>query len=114
MTSIKHLPKLSLKTAMKLFELRITPTITKENLAAIEKSKSEISKKSPIRFKVYAIMTRVRPHLIKELQKQKRKNIAHLLLNRRNDEHRMDKSWIRLETLDDTIRCAWLPPPHLQ
>ena len=40
--------------------------------------------------------------------------MAHLLLNRRNDEQRMDKSRIRFETLDDTIRCAWLPPPHLQ
>ena len=28
--------------------------------------------------------------------KQKRRNMAHLLLNRRNDEQRMDKSRIRL------------------
>ena len=38
--------------------------------------------------------------------KQKRLNMAHLLLNRRKDEQRMDKSRIRLETLDDTIRRA--------
>ena len=56
MTSIKNLPKLSLKTAMKLFELKITPIITygiaiiwehltKGNLAAIERVKAKFLKR---------------------------------------------------------------------
>ena len=67
-----------------------------------------------LRHQVLLPSTQALQNLIKELQNKKRWNMAHLLLNRRNDEQRMDKSRIRLETLDDTIRCAWLPPPHLQ
>ena len=71
MTDIKHLSKISLQTAMKIFKVKILPVITyglniiwqhlkKSNLKDIEKIKSELPKACTMPYKIHAIQISLR------------------------------------------------------